>query len=125
SHTDAAELLAEPRRDRPVPRQPAGARGRDRRQEARGGGDRRRGLLRLERQQTQAGIYRQTLVPAVRQLEGMAEESYRAGKATILVVLDAQRNVQDVERTYQQGLLALQSAFASLEEAVGAPLDQK
>ena len=76
-------------------------------------------------QQTQAGIYRQTLVPAVRQLEGMAEESYRAGKATILVVLDAQRNVQDVERTYQQGLLALQSAFASLEEAVGAPLDQK
>ena len=76
-------------------------------------------------QQTQAGIYRQTLVPAVRQLEGMAEESYRAGKATILVVLDAQRNVQDVERTYQQGLLVLQSAFASLEEAVGAPLDQK
>ena len=76
-------------------------------------------------QQTQAGIYRQTLVPAVRKLEGMAEESYRAGKATILVVLDAQRNVQDVERTYQQGLLALQSAFASLEEAVGAPLDQK
>jgi cobalt-zinc-cadmium efflux system outer membrane protein len=76
-------------------------------------------------QQTQAGIYRQTLVPAVRKLEGMAEESYRAGKATILVVLDAQRNVQAVESTYQQGLFALQSAFASLEEAVGAPLDQK
>ena len=76
-------------------------------------------------QQTQVEIYRRTLLPAVRKLEGMAEESYRAGKANILVVLDAQRNVQDVERNYLQSLLALESAFASLEQTVGATLDQK
>jgi outer membrane protein, heavy metal efflux system len=76
-------------------------------------------------QQTQVQIYRQTLIPAVRKLETMAEESYRAGKANILAVLDAQRNVQEVERNYQQGLLALQTAIATLEEAVGTPLDQK
>ena len=46
-------------------------------------------------------------------------------KANILVVLDAQRNVQDVERNYLQSLLALESAFASLEQTVGATLDQK
>jgi cobalt-zinc-cadmium efflux system outer membrane protein len=74
-------------------------------------------------QQTQVEIYRQTLLPAARKLEGMAEESYRAGKANILVVLDAQRNVQEVERNYQQSLLALQNAFAALEEVVGTPLE--
>ncbi len=79
----------------------------------------------LNAQQTQVKIYRQTLVPAVQKLETMAEESYRAGKANILAVLDAQRNVQDVERSYQQGLLAVQTSFAALEDAVGAPLDQK
>ena len=81
--------------------------------------------LDLNAQQTQAQIYRQTLVPAVLRLETLAEESYRAGKANILAVLDAQRNVQDVERTYQQGLLAVQAAWAALEDAVGAPLEQK
>jgi len=79
----------------------------------------------LSAQQTQVQIYRQTLVPAVKKLEEMAEESYREGKTSILAVLDAQRNVQDVERAYAQGLLAAQTAFAVLEEAVGAPLDQK
>ena len=52
----------------------------------------------------------------------MSEESYRAGKTDILSVLDAQRNVQDVERQYLQSLFALQSAYAALEETVGAPL---
>ncbi len=77
----------------------------------------------LTAQRSQVEIYHATLVPAAQRLEQMAEESYHAGKANILAVIDAQRNVQDVERTYQQSLLGLQSAFATLEEAVGAPLD--
>ncbi len=80
--------------------------------------------LDLNAQQTQVEIYRQTLLPAARHLESMAEESYRAGKANILVVLDAQRNVQDVERSYLEGLFALQSSFAGLEETVGTPLEK-
>jgi cobalt-zinc-cadmium efflux system outer membrane protein len=73
--------------------------------------------------QTQVDLYRRSVVPAVLRLEGLAEESYRAGKANLLTVLDAQRNVQQVQREYLDSLLALQVAFAELEETVGAALD--
>jgi cobalt-zinc-cadmium efflux system outer membrane protein len=73
--------------------------------------------------QTQVDVYRKSLVPTVRRLEGLAEESYRAGKANLLTVLDSQRNVQQVQREYLDSLLALQVAFAELEETVGAALD--
>lgn len=72
---------------------------------------------------TQVEMYRRTLLPAVQQLENMMEESYRAGRANLINVLDAQRNVQQVQRDYLDSLLALQNAFADLEEAVGVPLD--
>jgi cobalt-zinc-cadmium efflux system outer membrane protein len=70
----------------------------------------------------QAKLYRETLVPVAEKLEGLAEESYRAGRANILTVLDAQRNVQQVRREYLDSLVALQTAFADLEETVGAPI---
>jgi cobalt-zinc-cadmium efflux system outer membrane protein len=79
----------------------------------------------LDAQRTQAETYRATLVPVAQQLESLAEQSYRAGKADILMVLTAQRNVQDVEQSYLQSLLAVQSAFAGLEEIVGTPIDPK
>ncbi|MGA2510930.1 MAG: TolC family protein, partial [Candidatus Acidiferrales bacterium] len=56
-------------------------------------------------------------------LEEMAEESHRAGKAGILTVLGAQHDVQQAQRDYLGSELAMQSAFAQLEEAVGAPLE--
>lgn len=77
----------------------------------------------LKAQQSQVDAYRQKLVPAARQLLSLAEESYRAGKTSILSVIDAQRNVQDVERSYQESLQALQNAFAGLEETVGVALE--
>jgi cobalt-zinc-cadmium efflux system outer membrane protein len=77
----------------------------------------------LEARRTQAQLYRDKLLPSSKRLEEMAEESYRAGKANILTVLGAQRDVQQVERNYLDSLQATQSAFAQLEEAVGAPLD--
>ena len=73
--------------------------------------------------QAQVDLYRRTLLPAARRLQGLAEESYRAGKSSILTVLDAQRNIQQVERDYLDSLIALQVAFAGLEETVGASLD--
>jgi len=79
----------------------------------------------LDAQRTQAETYRQSLVPVALQLESLAEESYRAGKADILMVLTAQRNVQDVEHNYLQSLLSVQSTFAGLEELVGTLIDQK
>jgi len=79
----------------------------------------------LDAQRTQAETYRDSLVPVAEKLESLAEESYRAGKADILTVLTAQRNVQDVEHSYLESLMNVQSAFAGLEELVGAPLEQK
>lgn len=77
----------------------------------------------LEARRSQVKLYRDTLLPSSRRLEDMAEDSYQSGKANILTVLAAQRDVQQVEREYLDSLLAMQSAFAMLEEAVGSPLE--
>lgn len=77
----------------------------------------------LDAREAQSKLYNESLVPAAARLESMAEESYQAGKANILAVLDAQRNVQQVKQAYLQSLFAVQQAFAQLEETVGAPLD--
>ncbi|MFZ0959375.1 MAG: TolC family protein [Terriglobia bacterium] len=79
----------------------------------------------LDAQRTQAETYRATLLPVAQQLEGLAEQSYRAGKADILMVLTAQRNVQDVEQSYLHSLMTVQSSFAGLEETVGSSIDPK
>lgn len=72
--------------------------------------------------QMQVQLYRQRLVPGAQRVQGMAEESYRAGKTDILFVLDAQRNLLEVERNYLESLASLQLAYATLEESVGGPL---
>jgi cobalt-zinc-cadmium efflux system outer membrane protein len=77
----------------------------------------------MDARRAQVRLYRDTLLPSSRRLEEMAEESYQAGKANILTVLGAQRDVQQVERDYLDSLLAMQTSFALLEEAVGVPLD--
>jgi cobalt-zinc-cadmium efflux system outer membrane protein len=72
---------------------------------------------------SQVDLYRRTLRPAAELIEQQAEESYRAGKANLLTVLDAQRSVQEIEMNYLASLGALQSAFAALEEVIGTGLD--
>ncbi len=79
--------------------------------------------LELDSREAQARLYKESLVPAADKLEELAEESYRAGKANILFVLDAQKNVQAVKQEYLLSLFAVQQAFAQLEEIVGTPLD--
>jgi outer membrane protein, heavy metal efflux system len=77
----------------------------------------------LDARETQAKLYKGTVVPEAEKLESLAEESYRAGKANILYVLNAQANVQQARLAYLQSLYAVQQAFAQLEDTVGAPLD--
>lgn len=79
--------------------------------------------LEFDARSAQVGIFRQTVVPAAQRLASMAEESYKAGKANILTVIDAQRNASQVQQEYLDSLLAAQQAFAELEEVVGASLD--
>ncbi len=81
------------------------------------------GYFEIQAQQTQVDLYRAQLLPVARQVEGLAEESYRGGKAGILSVIQAQQNVQDVERNYLDSLFALQGMLAGLEETVGGPID--
>jgi cobalt-zinc-cadmium efflux system outer membrane protein len=77
----------------------------------------------LEARRAEVQLYRDTLLEAGRRLEGLAEESYSAGRSPIMTVLDAQRNVQELERNYLDSVFALQAAFSELEETVGVPLD--
>lgn len=77
----------------------------------------------LVSKQTQVSLYHDRVLPAARQLESLAEESYRAGRANILEVLNAQKDVQQTEHEYLQALFDLQQTFAELEELVGVNLD--
>ena len=81
------------------------------------------GYFDLQAQQTQVELYRDRLLPATRQVESLAEESYSAGKTSILSVLAAQQTVQEVERSYLDSLSTLQSLLAALEETVGGPIE--
>lgn len=71
----------------------------------------------------QAQMFKQNIVPQTEKLVGMAEDSYRAGKTNLLTLIDAQRKLNDVRKGYIESLFAAQTAFAALEETVGAPLD--
>jgi cobalt-zinc-cadmium efflux system outer membrane protein len=77
----------------------------------------------LNAREAEVNLYKQMLVPAARQLEELAEESFKSGKAGILTVLSAQRDVQHVESEYLNSLLAIQTSFADLEQSMGASLD--
>jgi outer membrane protein, heavy metal efflux system len=67
--------------------------------------------------------YRNRVLPESIRLETMAEDSYQSGKTNFLTLLDAQRRLNDIRKTYLDALFAAQSSFAALEEAVGASLD--
>jgi len=71
----------------------------------------------------QAAQYSGTIVPQTVKLEEMAEDSYRSGKSNLLILIDAQRRLNDTRKAYLDSIFSVQSAFSALEEVVGAPLD--
>jgi cobalt-zinc-cadmium efflux system outer membrane protein len=81
------------------------------------------GFYDLEAQRTQVRLYHDRLLPVARQLESMAEESYRAGKTGILTAIQAQQDVQSVESSYLESLEQLQDLYAGVEETVGGAVD--
>jgi len=64
----------------------------------------------------------QRLIPVATELESLSEESYRAGRTSVLGVLDAQRSLRDLSREAVQASVDLQMALAELEDLLGAPL---
>jgi outer membrane protein TolC len=79
-------------------------------------------IAKIDADRRQLDAFQQRLVPTATNLESLAEESYRAGRTSILGVLDAQRNLRDLRRDALQAMLDLQMALADLEEILGTGL---
>jgi cobalt-zinc-cadmium efflux system outer membrane protein len=79
-------------------------------------------LARIDAERRQIDAYRTRVIPAAVELATLAEESYKAGRDTLLALLDAQRSLRDVKRDYLQALLDYQAALADLEEVIGGPI---
>ncbi|HUR35356.1 MAG TPA: TolC family protein [Vicinamibacterales bacterium] len=77
---------------------------------------------RVDAARRQVDTFRQRLIPVATELEALAEDSYAAGRTSVLGVLDAQRSLRDLSRDAVQAALDLQLALAELEELLGTPL---
>jgi cobalt-zinc-cadmium efflux system outer membrane protein len=77
---------------------------------------------RVEAARQQVQTFQQRLIPVATELESLSEESYRAGRTSVLGVLDAQRSLRDLSRDAVQASLDLQMALAELEDLLGTPL---
>src|SRR5919201_7003177 len=76
-------------------------------------------IARIDAERRQVEAFDQRLVPTAANLESLAEEAYRAGRTSVLALLDAQRNLRDLRRDALQAELDLQLSFAQLEELLG------
>jgi outer membrane protein, heavy metal efflux system len=77
---------------------------------------------RVDAAHRQTDTYRQRLIPVATELESLSEESYQAGRTSVLGVFEAQRVLRDLVREALQAALDLQKALAELEELIGTPL---
>jgi cobalt-zinc-cadmium efflux system outer membrane protein len=79
-------------------------------------------LTRIDAERRQVAAYHGRLVPTATELESLAEESYRAGRTSVLAVLEAQRSLRQLRADALQAELDLQFAVAELEEILGTAL---
>jgi cobalt-zinc-cadmium efflux system outer membrane protein len=79
-------------------------------------------VARIDAQRRQLEAFEQRLVPTATTLQELAEESYRAGRTSVLGVLDAQRSLRDLRRDALQAALDLQLSLADLEELLGTTI---
>lgn len=66
--------------------------------------------------------YRDVILPQARQVEEMAQDSYRLGQTGLAALLQALQASRDVRLRALDAGAQLQSALADLERAIGAPL---
>jgi cobalt-zinc-cadmium efflux system outer membrane protein len=62
------------------------------------------------------------ILPRTREVEAMAEDSYRAGQTGLVVLLQTLQTARDTRLQALDNALAYQRALADLERAIGAPL---
>ena len=79
-------------------------------------------VARLEAERRQLEAFERRLVPTATDLQALAEESYRAGRTSVLGVLDSQRSLRELRRDALQAALDLQLSLAELEEILGTAI---
>src|SRR5262249_14517606 len=79
-------------------------------------------VARIDAQKRQVAAFTSRLVPTATDLESLAQEAYRAGRTSVLGVLEAQRSLRDLRRDGLQAALDLQLSIAELEELLGTEI---
>jgi cobalt-zinc-cadmium efflux system outer membrane protein len=79
-------------------------------------------LARIEAQRQRVESFRTRVIPAATELADLAEESYKAGRSPLLMLIEAQRALRDAKRDYLDALEEFQAALADLEEVIGGPI---
>lgn len=77
---------------------------------------------RTEAAATRAREITRRALPAMEEARAMTEESYRAGRADLVRVLEAERAVLDLRLAQAEAIATWARSFADLEKATGAPL---
>ena len=75
--------------------------------------------------QRKIDLYREVLIPKARESIGSIETAFRAGSASFLDLVDAERTLLDFELSYERALANRAQRLARIEMAVGRamPLD--
>ena len=76
-------------------------------------------LARLEKSKRQAGLYETGLLPLAEQSLEAATIGYQSKKNDLMTVIDAQKNLKELEMTYFRALTEIQKSLAELEEMTG------
>jgi outer membrane protein, heavy metal efflux system len=79
-------------------------------------------VARIDAERRQLEAFERRLVPTATDLQALAEESYRAGRTSVLGLLDSQRSLRELRRDALQAALDLQLSLAELEEILGTAI---
>jgi outer membrane protein, heavy metal efflux system len=79
-------------------------------------------VARIDAERRQLEAFERRLVPTATDLQALAEESYRAGRTSVLGLLESQRSLRELRRDALQAALDLQLSLAELEEILGTAL---
>lgn len=71
-----------------------------------------------------ARFYRDAIVPEAQRTLELSRESYRAGKSTVLAVLDAERTYLTARDRYVEALQLAAVAVPALERSIGLPFER-
>jgi cobalt-zinc-cadmium efflux system outer membrane protein len=82
-------------------------------------------LFKLDDSFRQTSLYKDTLIPRARQSYEVSLVSYRAGKISILDLIDSERSLLKFELSYWKANSAYEKSLADLEAICGGSLNEK